>query len=289
MFGTERSFRPVYTPECVDINDKQFLQVKCLDGHHIRTNIRSKLCKDGTADLKRQAWLDVAKSKKTDLSIAIVDVNRDGKILDQQNDKYVRTMFSDRVEEELANMGYNTEATCTRLLRGWYEAEDPPGIAAEEWCTRALALRKWFLLGYSFDEFPPPGMHVKGFPKVTYEGMVCSIEAHLYMYELCKSGTFNWRSVSTLVAENFFSEVSEMEHHNNGVPSGDSFRRNMTVITGLHAVRLQPNRYVVTTALSVNMHQIYSKLFYEAFHFPCEIYIPDKRRNAPLGTNQLSE
>ena len=61
------------------MNDKMFLQVKCLDGHIIRTNIRAKLCRDGTVDLKNRASIDVAKSNKTDLSI---DVNEDGKTLD---------------------------------------------------------------------------------------------------------------------------------------------------------------------------------------------------------------
>ena len=257
LYGTEYSFRPVYTPECVSIDGKKFLLVKCLDGHHIRTNIRSKICKDGTAELKRQAWVDVAKSKNTNLSIAMIDVNKDGKILDQQNDKYVRTMFSDEVEDELTLMGYSSEAKFTRLLREWYEAEDLPGISAEGRCKRALALREWLLKDYSFENFPPPGMHIKGFPKVTFEGLICSIEAHLYMYELCKSGTFNWRSVSTLVAENIFSEVTEMEHHNNGVPTGSSFQRNMAVMTGLHAIRLQPNRYVFVIFLQQNAFRLW--------------------------------
>ena len=50
------------------------------------------------------------------------------------------------------------------------------------------------------------------------------------------------RAMSTLLAESIFSEISELERHNNGVPSGDSFCRDMTVITERRAVRLKPDR-----------------------------------------------
>ena len=241
---TGYSFTPLYSPETVMNNGKEMLQVKCLNGHHIRTNIRAKLCKDGTENLRKQAWLDVAKTKKTKLSLAMIEVNKDGKILDQQSDRYVRTMFCEDVEKELHCLGYEAESEFTKLFRQWHEAEDLPGILAVERCRRALALREWLLKGVNVEDFPPPGMYIKGFPKVTFEGLVCSIEAHIYMYGLCLNGTYNWRSMSTLVAENLFGEVSEMESHNNGVPSGDSFRRNLAVMAGLNAVRLKPDRYL---------------------------------------------
>ena len=242
---TGYSFHPLYSPEKVLENGKEMLQVQCLDGHHIRTNIRAKLCKDGTENLRKKAWSEVAKTKKTKLSLAMLEVNKDGKILDQQSDRYVRTMFCEDVEKELRHIGYDVESEFTKLFRQWHEAEDLPGILAVERCRRALALREWLLKGVYLEEFPPPGMYIKGFPKVTFEGLVCSIEAHIYMYELCMKGTYNWRSMTTLVAENLFGEVSEMESHNNGVPSGDSFRRNLAVMAGLNAVRLKPDRYLL--------------------------------------------
>ena len=139
-------------------------------------------------------------------------------------------------------LGYKTEAEFTKLFREWHDAEDLPGISAVERCKRSLALRQWMLEGQRIDQFPPPGSHIKGFPRITFEGLIGNIETHIFMYALCKSGTYNWRSVSALVAESFFSEIADMESNNNGVPSGDSFQRNLSIIAGLHAVRLNPDR-----------------------------------------------
>ena len=87
--GTDYCFTPLFTPEKLQFCGKEFLHVCCLDGHHIRTNNRAKICKDGTENLRKEAWLAVAQARKTPLSIAMLEVNRDGKILDQQCDKYV--------------------------------------------------------------------------------------------------------------------------------------------------------------------------------------------------------
>ena len=89
-----------------------------------------------------------------------------------------------------------------------------------------------------------PTMYVRGIPRVTFEGLVCSIDAHILLYAFVKSGTYNWRSVSTLVAENFMGELAECARANNGVPNGQMIRYDMGKISQLHAIRLNPNRYV---------------------------------------------
>ena len=115
--GTNLSFKPVYAPERVTVKGRTFLQVKCLDGHHIRTNIRTKLCKDGADKLDEFAWKDVASAKTTPLTMAMIEMNKNGKILDQQNDKLVRTMFSYDVGTELRRMGHESEVHFTNLVR----------------------------------------------------------------------------------------------------------------------------------------------------------------------------
>ena len=242
--GLQESIAPTFVPQQILDDGKTFLHMNCLDGHHIRCNIRSRLCTRGTRDLNSDAWSDVAKSGSSPLSVVMLEQNRDGKILDQQNEHYIRVMFSEEVENELAAMGYTTEAQFTKLMRGWHDAEDLPGLTALQRCRNSLNLRKWLLDGYNFSAFPPAGGFVKGFPRITFEGLICNIEAHLYMYPMSSSGTYNWRSLSTLVAESLFGEIAEMESHNNGVPSGKSFKRDFSVMAGLNAVRLKPNRYV---------------------------------------------
>jgi hypothetical protein len=85
-------------------------------------------------------------------------------------------------------------------------------------------------------------MYVKGIPRVTFEGLVSSIDAHVLLYAMVKGGTYNWRSVSTLVAENFMGELAECERSNNGVPNGAMLNNDMGKISQLYGMRLNPNR-----------------------------------------------
>lgn len=78
-----------------------------------------------------------------------------------------------------------------------------------ERCKREMSLRRWLLDGYNFHLFPPPAMYIKGIHRVTFEGLVSSINAHVLFYAMVKGGTYNWRSVSILVAENVMGEHAE--------------------------------------------------------------------------------
>ena len=88
----------------------------------------------------------------------MLEVNKDGKILEQQNNRYVRTIFFENVEKELHNLSYEAEAEFTKLFRYCHETEDQPGILAVERCRRALALKEWLLKDVSLENIPPPGM-----------------------------------------------------------------------------------------------------------------------------------
>ena len=96
--------------------------------------------------------------------------------------------------------------------------------------------------GYNFQIFPPPTMYIKGIPRVTFEGLVCSIDAHILLYAMVKGGSYNWRSVSTLVAENFIGELAERASTSNGVPIGTILNRDMATVSQLHSMRMNPNR-----------------------------------------------
>lgn len=233
-------FNPLYSPEYVPTTGQ--IQVRVMDGTHMRTNVKSKLIRTGLDNIKVKPWRDVALSGKTNLPLAMLEIHTDGKIMHQQSDPHVRTMFSEEVERELINQGSEAEAIFCRLFREWHEAEDKPGLSARERVQRSLRFREWLLQGYKFEEFPPRTQYVKGIPRVTYEGLVCSIDAHILLYAICKGGAFNWRSVSTLVAENFMGELAERSQNNHGVPSGSTLGADMTKISELHAMRLNPKR-----------------------------------------------
>ncbi|KAH3752314.1 hypothetical protein DPMN_186930 [Dreissena polymorpha] len=251
-FPKSTSFFPVYSPEFS--GERQQLEVKVMDGTHIRTNLKSKLIKNGLGDVKIDPWKQVAQSGKTYLRPAMLEVKDDGKILHQQSDPFVRTMFAEDVQEELLRGGHDIDAHFCKILRQWHEAEDQPGIPAFERCVRSLKLKAWLMNRYDFAAFPPPSQYVKGIPRVTFEGLVCSIDAHILLYRLVKGSAYNWRSVSTLVAENFMGELAERASTSNGVPSGAMLASDMGKISQLHAMRLKPGRYVHINTIIIILH-----------------------------------
>jgi hypothetical protein len=233
-------FSPVYSPEYMP--DRNQLEFHVMDGTHIRTNVKSKLIRDGLENIRISAWKTVAATGETMLAPAMLEIQHDGKIMHQQSDSYVRTMFSRDVEDAMRSNGDLEEASFCRLFREWHEAEDKAVIPAQERCERSLRLRDWLMNSYGADRFPPPTQYIKGIPRITYEGLVCSIDAHILLYAVVKGGTYNWRSVSTLVAENFMGELAERSQNNHGVPSGNTLPSDMSKISELHAMRLKPDR-----------------------------------------------
>ncbi|XP_061179529.1 uncharacterized protein LOC133188163 [Saccostrea echinata] len=151
-------------------------------------------------------------------------------------------MFCEKVEEEMAKNGDYEEANFCHLIRQWREAEDIAGIPATERVKRVLNLRKWLLNGVDFGCFPPPGMYIKGIPKVTFESLLCNLEGHLYIYELVKEQTYCWRAYSSLIGESFFSEMTELDPSGKGVFTAAGVGQHMKRITQIHSMRLNPNR-----------------------------------------------
>ena len=187
-----------------------------MDGMYIRTNIKSKLIRSGLGNTKVTAWRKIAYSGKTCLAPAMLETPKDGKIMHQQSDYYVRIMFCEDVEQELEANGDAKEVQFCRLFREWHEAEDLPGLKEIERCKRSLSLKEWLLDGNKFDSFPPRSMYIKGIPRVTYEGLLCSIDTHFLLYALVKGSCYR-RTVSTLVAENFMGELAERSANSHGV------------------------------------------------------------------------
>ena len=120
--------------------------------------------------------------------------------------------------------------------------KDVAGLSSKQRVTFSLDLKTWLLSSYSFSHFPPPSAYVKGIPRVTFEALACSIDAHILLYDVVNGGSYNWRSLSTLVAENFMGEISERCSNSKGVPSGQNLPHDMAKVAGLYAWRLNPNR-----------------------------------------------
>ena len=218
-----------------EINEeRKFLEPKCLDSHHLLVNLRSKVCKDGLQCINKDAWHQVAESNGDIISKALVV-----DLIDKQNNAFAQRTFSHGVEQEMRRLNFNSEADFCHIIRSWYEAEDSPGLSSLERTRRRLHLKHYLLKDIDFGVFPPPGMYIKGFPKGMYEGFLQRIDTCIQLYSVIQS--FNQRSVSSLVNETFFGELSEIEPTKLGCPKAIHIPRLMSTVTELLHYRCDPS------------------------------------------------
>lgn len=220
--------------------ERQQIEPKCLDAHHLLVNLRCKVCKDGLVGIRKEAWHQVAEKNNAVISNAIVV-----DLVDKQNNAFAKRTFSKAVEDEMRKLKYSTEADFCRLIRQWYESEDSGGIAAIERVQRKLELKSFLLKDVDFGIFPPPGMYIKGFPKVMFEGFIQRIDTSIQLYDIVKGQSYNQRSLSSLVNETFFGELSELEPTKLGCPKAVSIPCLMANVTEMQHFRCDPsNRYL---------------------------------------------
>ena len=97
-------------------------------------------------------------------------------LIDRQNNGHAQRTFSSDVENAMRKLAFFHEADFCRIIRQWYQAEDDKSIPAIERARSRFALHQYLLSGVSFDVFPAHGAHIKGIPKVMFEGFLQSIE-----------------------------------------------------------------------------------------------------------------
>ncbi|KAH3797899.1 hypothetical protein DPMN_151489 [Dreissena polymorpha] len=75
-------------------------------------------------------------------------------------------------------------------------------------CDFTDLLRSRLLSHVNFGKFPPPTMHVAGWPWQLWGALISHIDAKTQLYFLCHGGSYNARAFSSLIGETFFSELS---------------------------------------------------------------------------------
>ncbi len=214
--------------------------VKCLDGHHLLVNLRAKVCKDGVQGVRKEAWHKVAEHDSTIISKSLVE-----DLIDKQRNSYAKWTFSKEVEECMVELGFKEEAKFTKLVREWYEAEDDRSIPAIERTRRRLLWREYLLRDVSFGSFPPSGMYIKGFPQVMYEGFLSSIDSHIQLYALARSGSYNQRAFSSLENETFFGTLGDLDPTRLGCPKAVNISRLMASVCEVMHYRQDPESRLI--------------------------------------------
>lgn len=122
-----------------------------------------------------------------------------------------------------------------------YNAEDEPALDAGLRLTDRLALRSFLMDGIDLTSFPPPkNGSYNGMSAAMFEGFIQSIETHIFLYAICMSGSYNARSISTLVSENFFGFLSDMEGSGTGMAQSIAIPRLMSKVTEVMHIRMNP-------------------------------------------------
>lgn len=209
-----------------------------LDVHHLITNCRIKVCKDGLHErgINKQAWIDVAKSNTTKLKVPHVE-----DLVDKQSDSIARATFSEEVENAMRSH-YQREAHFCKLVREFYEAEDDPGLSVNERFWRRMEFRRWLLEDVNFCKFPPYGSHVRSIPMVMFQGFLTNIERRIQLFPYVKSGRYNVRALGSLEAENLFGQFQDLDPKGSGVMKSEDIPTALEHACQLLKVRLSPDR-----------------------------------------------
>ncbi|KAH3822999.1 hypothetical protein DPMN_124794 [Dreissena polymorpha] len=212
-------------------------EVMCIDATHLLTRTRRKSCKGGLDLVNNEAWKRVAIGGNTLLTPIMIE-----EVTDPMSASMAATHFSEAVEIEMRKCDFNKSADLCRDIRLWWESDDSSGqTAAERFFNRDL-LRSRLLSHVNFGKFPPPTMHVAGWPWQLWEALISHIDAKTQLYFLCHGGSYNVRAFSSLIGETFFSELSLHDKTGCGTVSAEEFGRFIGTATEQLQVRLDPNR-----------------------------------------------
>lgn len=228
-----------------------------LDTHHLFVNARSLVCSKGipAMGVYRDAFIRVVKSKKTKLHAAMVD-----DVIDRQSNSIAQIVFSEQVENVMRDNNDLSTAEFCRIIRRWYQAEDDPGLRAEDRFLRRLEMRNHLLSTARLSQFPPAGSYVSDMPVVMFEGFMTNIDRRLQLYVLANGGTYNVRCPNTLDSENFFGEFQSLDPRGMGVLSPDDIPQAMEAGSYILHGRLNPDRmFYMRTSRYPRVYQVHSR------------------------------
>ena len=211
------------------------LLCKCLDSHHLLTNLRIKTSTTGIKNISPIAWKKVANSHCTNLTPAMVD-----DLVDKQSNAFALTHFSEEVESAMIRNGDLKEASFCRLIRRWYEADDLPAITFSERVSRWLDLRDYMLKDVQFHVFPPPTSFVNGLSTIAFEGFMTGIDSKIQLHAMC--GPYCVRTASSLPAETIVGGIQDLNVNNTPSVKACDIPRIMSALTEIMTYKCNPER-----------------------------------------------
>ena len=213
-----------------------------IDPHHLYVNNRVRCCKHGMEGMgiHASAWRKVAEEERDNqagLSVELVIELRD-----KQRNEFAQATFSEKVEKAMLLNGNTAEANWCLLIRNWYKAIDEGGVPLHQRLRWLLDMREFLLRHFSFAQFPPPGLFIKGMSLVQFEGILCNIDRRIQLYTMVSGNTYNQRAISSLDSETMFSSFQDLDPKGQGVLRPDDIPTALGTALCLLHHRLDGNR-----------------------------------------------
>ena len=217
--------------------ERKQLEPRTLDPTHILTNLRAHACRSGFDFFDKESFIRVSQVNNTILSRAMVE-----HVLDQQNAEMAKRTFSKEVQKIMESNGDHAEALFVEIVREWYEACDERGIHPKERVNRWICMHNFLTKDINFTDYPPPTMHYKGIPIITFEGILQGISTRLSLYDFALASTFNNRAISTLGIEIFFSSLSKADFTMTGCPKAVQIHQIIPIMMEYNTQKHNPNK-----------------------------------------------
>ena len=145
-------------------------------------------------------------------------------------------------------------------------------------------LYEYLLQWWDYTDFPAPTQYIRGMPIQTYQIILQSISPHTQLYYHCPL-PINQCILSTLGAEGFFSELTQMEFTGLGCPKSVDIPRLITYCTAMNNIRHDPDRGFEfhTTSTSAYPYHLLDPPISVSMK-ACKFDMPSKQKHHSLPT-----
>ena len=231
----ERHFQFFAFPEYSE--ERHQTERRTFDPTHILTNMRSHICKKGFQHVRAEAFLEVSDRNNDLLSRALLTED-----IDKQNLEVALHIFREEVEEDIRKHGDTKSADFIGLLRRWFMACDARGIPLNDRLNWLVDLHEYMMDFYDPFDYPPPSTHIYRLPIQSFEMILQSISARIFMYLFAKNNKFNNRALSTLGIESCYSDLSIIEITGSGCPKAYQIPKLISILQEYNTAKHDPTK-----------------------------------------------
>ena len=162
--------------------------------------------------------------------------------MDRQNSTISQRFFAKEVEEILLSNGHYSEVDFVQNTRNWFRACDERGMEITDRIKYLNTMYEYMVGKCNFSDYPPPMTHVQGIPIKTYEALLHTISTRFSLFGLSATNTYNTRSISTLVVESFFSDLTRFEFSGLGAPKAVDIPKLISHVVHINSLKHNPER-----------------------------------------------